>query len=61
LEEGAKIIFFIKKPSWRQEEGEGEKSLTHPPSGSHPKNLEQDFWDSALVGAGSLKPEPTLQ
>jgi hypothetical protein len=59
LEGGAKIIIFIKKTSWGQEEGEGEKSLTHPPSGSHPRNLERDFWDSAFVVAGSLKPEPT--
>jgi len=61
LEEGAKRN-SKKKNFTGQEEGEGEKSLTHPKLAHHQvptKNPERDYLDAAFVGAGSLKPEPT--
>jgi hypothetical protein len=63
LEEGAERIFLLKKPSQGQEEGEGEKSLTHPKLTHRQvlikKTPKQGFLDGAFVGTGSLKPEPT--
>ncbi len=61
LEEGAERV-FLKKTSWGQEEGEGEKSLTHPKLTHRQvpiKKSRTGFSDAAFVGAGSLKPEPT--
>jgi hypothetical protein len=60
LEEGAERVF--KKKTWGQEEGEGEKSSTHPKLTHRQfssKNPKRDFLDAAFVGAGSIKPEPT--
>jgi hypothetical protein len=59
--EGAiSFCFYIRLLRGRKRGRTGRKfreSLqTHPPSGSHPKNLEWDFLDGAFVGAGLLKP-----